>query len=327
MQAVVGLILLLASDTGAGLLDARFDISPIVADKRTKQGVGAFSVVNTGSAKCRVKKLTVVGSPWFIYYGGSLTTYPIDPGAASGFSITFTAPDSKSHTANLVAEIQYDADELYRLREALIKQHKPAIDRLRHTTIDMRKSGPDLKPINLREVRADLDFRKAEAGYESKIAALDKQLRDLKREKELALKELREGYFCSKCKRSKSEIERGSSETFEEHLGRVSGDRIPASPEQIAAKEKEYDDKIATAQRTLAAAQKSLTQLRADQEQKTIDFARARERLQDLYRMRIAELEGELSRRDQTLQGLLNELKALEAGVKEIKATIHGRVE
>lgn len=66
---------------------------------------------------------------------------------------------------------------------------------------------------------------------------------NLEDEKEKALAELRQGYFCSKCNRSKTEIER-AGEDFYEHLKRVGGHIVPASQEQIYAKEKEYNDKI-----------------------------------------------------------------------------------
>lgn len=58
-----------------------------------------------------------------------------------------------------------------------------------------------------------------------------------------AMRELREGYYCSQCDRSRSEIERGG-ENFEEHLRRVDGRRVAAPPEKIEAKKKEYQKKL-----------------------------------------------------------------------------------
>lgn len=60
-----------------------------------------------------------------------------------------------------------------------------------------------------------------------------------------ALADFREGLFCSLCKRSKTEIEQ-SGENFFDHIRRVDGQVIRATPEQVAAKEQEYDGKIAS---------------------------------------------------------------------------------
>jgi DNA repair exonuclease SbcCD ATPase subunit len=78
-----------------------------------------------------------------------------------------------------------------------------------------------------------------------KLLALKKKLNDLIAEKANALKELRSGLYCSQCKRPKSEIERGGSETYQGHLRRVNGVSVPATKEHIDSKMAEYDRLIA----------------------------------------------------------------------------------
>lgn len=64
----------------------------------------------------------------------------------------------------------------------------------------------------------------------------------LRAEKQTALEELRQGYFCSKCKKSKSSIEK--TENFETHLGRVKGERVAATPSEIAENQNGFQAKI-----------------------------------------------------------------------------------
>ncbi|UOQ96717.1 hypothetical protein MUN81_15890 [Hymenobacter sp. 5317J-9] len=65
----------------------------------------------------------------------------------------------------------------------------------------------------------------------------------LRAEKQTALRELQQGYFCSKCKHSKTTIEKGG-ENFEAHLGRVKGERVAATQAEIAQNQNEFQDKI-----------------------------------------------------------------------------------
>lgn len=62
-------------------------------------------------------------------------------------------------------------------------------------------------------------------------------------DKENELAELRAGLFCSKCKRSKSEIEK-TGLNFYQHVQDVKGRVEPLSPEEIQKKEDEWDSKI-----------------------------------------------------------------------------------
>lgn len=71
------------------------------------------------------------------------------------------------------------------------------------------------------------------------------------REKANALEELRNGYYCSECKRPKSQIERETSETFAYHLRRVEGRSIPASAEMLEQAAEKYNERIAQLKKKL----------------------------------------------------------------------------
>lgn len=88
--------------------------------------------------------------------------------------------------------------------------------------------------------------RNARNNEENQQAFLE--LSKLQIEKKKALKEFQAGFFCSKCKRSKSEIERAEKKTFAEHLNNVKGVPVPATSEQIKEKAEEYDQKIKDAE-------------------------------------------------------------------------------
>lgn len=81
------------------------------------------------------------------------------------------------------------------------------------------------------------------------IADLNEKLNDLASSKERALLELRRGYYCSKCGRTASEIERQERTSFASHLQNVQGRPIPAPADRIEAKAAEYDRKIGSARR------------------------------------------------------------------------------
>lgn len=78
-----------------------------------------------------------------------------------------------------------------------------------------------------------------------KLAKLKKELRDLIAEKEVVLQDYRQGYFCGGCGVPRSQFKPG--ETFP-HSGQKI---VPASQEKIAAKAKEYDDRISKKQQEL----------------------------------------------------------------------------
>ena len=75
----------------------------------------------------------------------------------------------------------------------------------------------------------------------------------LKAEKEQSLEDMRNGAFCRACHNTRSQVEAEGKETWQQHLNQYSGGvAIPATPEEIASKAKEYDDQITDAARKQA---------------------------------------------------------------------------
>ena len=70
-------------------------------------------------------------------------------------------------------------------------------------------------------------------------------------ERDQSLKEMREGYYCNKCWRTKTQIEAQTRQSFEGHLDKVNGQRVSAPADKIKAKEEEYNKKIAKLQAEL----------------------------------------------------------------------------
>jgi hypothetical protein len=96
--------------------------------------------------------------------------------------------------------------------------------------------------------------------HHQRIVELDEQLRtlpqkliELTSEKVRVLAELKAGYYCSKCRRSKTEIERAGREGFHEHLARVDGQIIPATQDEIDQRAREFEEKIGEVRRLIDA--------------------------------------------------------------------------
>lgn len=77
-----------------------------------------------------------------------------------------------------------------------------------------------------------------------KMKSLHHKARDLEKEMEQVLDEIRNGEFCSECNRSKSEIEDQTSMRFLEHVDHVGGVVVHMSEEDIQEKEDTYLKKI-----------------------------------------------------------------------------------
>ena len=76
-----------------------------------------------------------------------------------------------------------------------------------------------------------------------KVFDLAAKTDELIAEKQKVVGQLRSGEFCSKCKRTKTEIEKGG-ESYGQHLGRVKGNSVPPSDEEIAKVAAKYDAEI-----------------------------------------------------------------------------------
>lgn len=80
---------------------------------------------------------------------------------------------------------------------------------------------------------------------------------EAKDQKERVMYELRSGYFCSLCSRSKSEIEKQDGITFEAHLVKVSGSAVML-PAKLKEREDGFDSRIETLEAQEMAAQAKL---------------------------------------------------------------------
>ncbi|MBC2607471.1 hypothetical protein H5P27_15570 [Pelagicoccus albus] len=116
--------------------------------------------------------------------------------------------------------------------------------------------------------------------------------------KKRAIKELEEGYYCSKCNRPASQIENEENLTFREHLRNVSGRSIPAGASLIQKKTAEFNKKVSAARQSLEKAQldrQSKAQAYEQYRQTEISKKQsALKQLQTNYREKEAELQDKL---------------------------------
>lgn len=126
---------------------------------------------------------------------------------------------------------------------------------------------------------------------DQKEAAAQTQLQDelseLIAEKQRALEELRLGYYCSRCGRPKSQVERETQKSFGEHLVDVNGQAKPASPERLQAKSDEYDRKIKQLRKKIEEKSESA---RAASEKRWLHYNEGLRRYYDERKKIIAEL-------------------------------------
>ena len=113
------------------------------------------------------------------------------------------------------------------------------------TTSDQAKAAALAAPKEAATAKKCIDAQaKAQSEAYGKRHALDSRISQLAHDRDQALLEMRLGFFCSKCKRSASQIEKGGYETFDGHLGTVKGVREAADPATIAEKEQEFEQQI-----------------------------------------------------------------------------------
>ena len=83
----------------------------------------------------------------------------------------------------------------------------------------------------------------------SDLKDLAAELKQLKIQRDRDINDLKSGRYCSKCKRTPSQILKDTKQTFEEHLDDVSGRSIPADPSRILAEERKYEKAISSLQK------------------------------------------------------------------------------
>lgn len=79
------------------------------------------------------------------------------------------------------------------------------------------------------------------ADIDQQIAAVKDDIREFENFRARALQELRQGFYCSQCKRPASQIVKEERTSFKQHLRNVRGRPIPMSAQGIAKKQKEFD--------------------------------------------------------------------------------------
>lgn len=148
---------------------------------------------------------------------------------------------------------------------------------------------------------------------------------DARDKKESVMDELRSGFFCSECSRSKSEIEEQDDISFEAHLVKVSGSAVML-PAKLKEREDGFDSRIQTLEARAVAAQAKLDTA-WDRHRKDVETSRNKE----LGEMEVAR--GESAKRNQAdrtaaegnaknrLAQLASESQALEAEIaaKEVE--------
>lgn len=81
-------------------------------------------------------------------------------------------------------------------------------------------------------------------GEIAKPSKLNQELANLYKERDDLLRDLKGGFYCSKCGKAKSEFEK-AGEDFEKHLGEVKGVAVPASTARLEEVRESYKSKIA----------------------------------------------------------------------------------
>ncbi len=164
-------------------------------------------------------------------------------------------------------------------------------DKLWEEAQQLRKAGPDFRQNDKDFAQAVADWVRFETKASNKLDELAQKVADLVAEEEEALKELREGRFCSKCHRTATEIEHDEHVSFQDHLGTVQGQEVPATPEEIAAKAAEFDEKIAAAKKELDDGKKDLHDREKDLLKDLAALQDGRNKIFAAYVAKIEELE------------------------------------
>lgn len=166
------------------------------------------------------------------------------------------------------------------------------------------------------------------------IADLEIRINVLKTEKRAALEELREGRYCSKCKRPASMIQRQTGSSFQQHLGDVRGKPVPATQDMIDHVAKKYDTKIQAYLRRIVSLRDSIRRQESAKERKInslYDRYRAAEKTAnertELLRQRKREAanrsEVDFQNRLKSAKDAINEQERnAERAIKELRADI-----
>lgn len=164
---------------------------------------------------------------------------------------------------------------------------------------------------------------------EKDLAKTKQNLAAIESEKDLVIEELKTGQFCSKCMRSKHEIEKGS-ETFLEHLQHVGGYAVMA-PAEIKKREAAFDVRIHAARQEQNDLEARIRDTAAKYEK---EVAGSRKELADMelaYASRSSRNKTEKADADQQLTkktaALAEEKKSLEADILAKERELNNKIQ
>jgi Transglycosylase SLT domain len=208
--------------------------------------------------------------------GFGLTVAPmIAPHASTVATVALVkdAPASGPVSLSVKFEERAVAQGIARLSE----DKAAARERLGQSLALLQAQGPDFAPLRTMAAAAEATWDKRRGELERSALAARAEVAELIREKLQVLEEMAEGLYCSKCMRSRTEIEKSEHISFAAHLQDVQGDPVPAPPELMVKKTQEYDQKIASAS---ARQQASLARVGTEQ-------AKHQQRLDELASRRV----------------------------------------
>ncbi|KZM51757.1 hypothetical protein OA90_00035 [Labrenzia sp. OB1] len=203
--------------------------------------------------------------PVFIVFSVILACF-----SASGVAQTPSLADLQGTVAEARARAEQARERLARTdaRQTAAEAHLRMLIAQNADTSDLEKSirelektQPDLTAIKARFLEEGerhhdkLAKLKAELGplqqtqpdtskIDDEIAALKDDIRDFEDYRARAIQELRQGFYCSQCKRPASQIVKETGTSFKQHLRNVNGRPIPMSEKNVAEKKKQFDRQL-----------------------------------------------------------------------------------
>ena len=263
-----------------------------------------FTLTASGSESLQIYVSTVQDGRYFEADG--IVKVNQAPGESDNYRITFKPQGAGTFTTAIPVVYGYSMFALSDYKSCIdqklgkiVEGYKQAIARLESQQIDYSAVTARIQLLEQKHTEQLKPRMKAIEEAETETVALIN-------EKAKVIDELKKGWFCSVCGNSKTEIE-SHGETFEGHLRDVNGKRVPAPPEKIAEKEREYDQKISNAQ-------SKVNRLRADYARETDRLRQSRVIQEDRERRVLENAHNRVL--EQTRQKLRNAESRYEQGLR-----------
>ena len=134
------------------------------------------------------------------------------------------------------------------------------------------------------------------------------------------LADLREGAFCSRCNKSRTQL--GGEAAFAQHIRDVKGERVSASPEVIRAAEKMFQEQIFFWTKRSAEFRQAYA-IRADSAAKSGFLASEWSKFMGQEKqVRVSDCERELTEKQKIIVDYFEKVRALDAQIAEVKLRI-----